>query len=274
MVKYVTSKPQRCKLKFIYSYTTHQNERREGLTISAPNRDAAFSELNKRGIRPYKLYPVPGLWNKVLSIGWRGFAIILLTVILGISVVVALNLHKDIVKLEQDDDVRGIVSGAITSKVRRQLIGDQGFIEKGIRTGWSDVFDQEGERFLASFAIPGVPATVRTTNVAALDEALKRKVEASENDGMEARQIKAMVEGMKDELRRFIASGGTIEQYGRRLVARQEEEIAIYTRTSNEIEQAAKGNIGKTEIAELVDRRNEDLRRMGIKLIQMPEIAE
>ena len=100
MVKYVTSKPQRCKLKFIYSYTTHQNERREGLTISAPNRDAAFSELNKRGIRPYKLYPAPGLWNKVLSIGWRGFAIILLTVILGISVVVALNLHKDIVKLE------------------------------------------------------------------------------------------------------------------------------------------------------------------------------
>ena len=274
MVKYVTNKPQRCKLKFIYSYTTHQNERREGLTISAPNRDAAFSELNKRGIRPYKLYPAPGLWNKVLSIGWRGFAIILLAVILGISVVVALNLHKDIVKLEQDDDVRGIVSGAITSKVRRQLIGDQGFIEKGIRTGWSDVFDHEGERFLASFAIPGVPATVRTTNVAALDEALKRKVEASENDGMEARQIKAMVEGMKDELRRFIASGGTIEQYGRRLVARQDEEIAIYTRTSNEIEQAAKGNIGKTEIAELVDRRNEDLRRMGIKLIQMPEIAE
>ena len=38
-------------MKFIYSYTTHQNERREGLTISAPNRDAAYSELNKRGIR-------------------------------------------------------------------------------------------------------------------------------------------------------------------------------------------------------------------------------
>jgi len=274
MVKYVTSKPQRCKLKFIYSYTTHQNERREGLTISAPNRDAAFSELNKRGIRPYKLYPAPGLWNKVLSIGWRGFAIILLVLVLGVSVAIALNLHKDIVKLEQDDDVREIVSGAITSKVRRQLIGDQGFIEKGIRTGWSDVFDHEGERFLASFAIPGVPATVRTTNVAALEEALKRRVEPSEKDGMEARQIKAMVEGMKDELRRYVASGGTIEQYGRRLVARQEEEIAIYTRTSNEIEQAAKGNIGKTEIAELVDRRNEDLRRMGIKLIQMPEIAE
>lgn len=261
-------------MKFIYSYNTRENEKREGLTISAPNRDAAFSELNKRGIRPYKLYPAPGLWNKVLSIGSMGFVVIALAIVLGLLMAIALTQHKDIVKLEQDEDVRGIVSGAITSKVRRQLIGDQGIIEKGIRTGWSDVFDHEGERFLASFAIPGVPATVRTTNVAALEEALKRRVSASETDGMETRQIKAMVEGMKDELRRFVAAGGTIEQYGRRLVARQDDEIAIYNRTNNEIEQAAKNNLGKAVIAELVDRRNDDLRRMGIKPIQMPEVAE
>lgn len=257
-------------MKFVYSYNTRQNERREGLTISAPNRDAAFSELNRQGIRPYKLQPAPGLWNKVLSLGWRGFAI-LLVIVLVVSVAVALVQHKE---LERDGEVREIVSGAITSKVRRQLIGDQGVIEKGIRTGWEDVFAHEGERFLASFAMPGVPATVRTTNVAALEAALKRKVEVTDTDGIEARQIKAMVEGMKDELRRFVAAGGTIEQYGRRLVARQNDEIAIYMRTSNEIEQAAKSGIGKTEVAELVDRRNEELRRMGIKLIQMPEIAE
>ena len=258
-------------MKFVYSYNTRQNERREGLTISAPNRDAAFSELNRQGIRPYKLQPAPGLWNKVLALGGRGFAIIGLAIVLVVTVAVSLVQHKE---LERDGEVREIVSGAITSKVRRQLIGDQGVIEKGIRTGWEDVFAHEGERFLASFAIPGIPATVRTTNVAALEEALKRKVEAADTDGIEARQIKAMVEGMKDELRRFVAAGGTIEQYGRRLVARQNDEIAIYTRTSNEIEQAAKSGIGKTEVAELVDRRNEELRRMGIKLIQMPEIAE
>ena len=258
-------------MKFIYSYNTHQNERREGLSISAPNRDAAFSELNRQGIRPYRLYPAPGLWNKVLALGWRGFAIIGLAAVLGVSVTISLVQRKE---LERDDDVREIVSGAITSKVRRQLIGDQGVIEKGIRTGWSDAFSHEGERFLASFAIPGVPATVRTTNVAALEEALKRKVEAVETDGMEARQIKAMVEGMKDELRAFLTAGGTVEQYGRRLVARQNEEIAIYTRTSNEIGQAVKSNLGKSEIAELVDRRNEELRRMGVKPIQMPDVAD
>lgn len=275
MVKYPSAQGSPSHdVKFIYSYKTRENERREGLTISARSRDAAFSELNRRGIRPCKLYPAPGLWNKVLSIGGRGFAIIGLVIVLGVSVAISLAQHKDIVKLEQDGDLREIVSGVITSKVRRQLIGDQGVIEKGIRTGWSDVFEHEGERFLSSFAIPGIPATVRTTNVAALEEALKRKIEPTESDGMEARQIKAMVEGMKDELRRFIAAGGTIEQYGRRLVARQDDEIAIYMRTSNEIEQAAKGGLGKSEIAELVDQRNDDLRRMGIKLIQMPELVE
>jgi len=261
-------------VKFIYSYNTKQNERREGLTISAPNRDAAFSELNKRGIRPYKLYPAPGLLNRMSAIGGRGLAIIVLAVALGLFMAIALTQHKDIVELEQDGDVREIVTGAITSKVRRQLIGDQGFIEKGIRTGWSDVFDHEGERFLASFAIPGVPATVRTTKVAALEEALKRRVEAKESDGMEARQIKAMVEGMKDELRRFVAAGGTIEQYGRRLVARQDEEIAIFNRASNEIEQASKGSLDKAELSELVDRRNGELRRMGIRLVAMPEVSD
>lgn len=258
-------------MKFIYSYNTHQNERREGLVIFAHNRDAAFAELKKRGIRRSKLYPAPGLWNKILSIGWRGFAIVALAAVLGISVTIVLRQHKE---LERTDEVREIVSGAITSKVRRQLIGDQGVIEKGMRTGWSDVFEHEGERFLASFAIPGVAATVRTTNVAALEEALGRKVDVAETDGMEARQIKAMVDGMKDELRRFIAAGGTIEQYGRRLVARQDDEIAIFNRTSNEIEQAVKSNLSKEEIADLVDRRNEDLRRMGIKLVQMPEMQE
>ena len=261
-------------VKFIYSYTTHQNERREGLTISAPNRDAAYSELNKRGIRPYKLHPAPGIWNKMSAIGGRGLAIVVLVLIVGVLVTIALNMHKDIVELEQDGDVREIVTGAITSKVRRQLIGDQGIIEKGIRTGWSDVFEHEGERFLASFAIPGIPATVRTTNVASLEEALKREIPAAETDGMEAMQIKAMVDGMKDELRGFVKAGGTIEQYGRRLVARQDAEIAIYNRTSNEIEHAVKSNLGKAEIAELVDRRNEELRRMGIKPIQMPEVHE
>ena len=242
--------------------------------ISAPNRDAAYSELNKRGIRPCKLDPAPGLWNSILALGWRGPLIVALGIALVATAAIALVQHRDIVEIEKTGDVRNFVTEAVTSKVRRQLIGDQGIIDKGIRNGWANVFSEEGERFLASFAIPGVPATVRTTNVAAIEKALKRKVEAKDSDSIETIQIKAMVEGMKDELRRFVAAGGTIEQYGRRLVARQDDEIAIYTRVCNEVEQAAKINAGKSEVSELVDRRNEELRRMGIKSVAMPDMPD
>ena len=55
---------------------------------------------------------------------------------------------------------------------RRQIIGDTAIIEKGIRTGWTDVFELDGERFLASFAIPGVPAGQRSTTVEEIQKAL------------------------------------------------------------------------------------------------------
>ena len=200
-------------MKFIYSYTTHQNERREGLTISAPNRDAAYSELNKRGIRPYKLYPAPGLWNKISAIGGRGLAIIVLALALGLSVAIALTQHKDIVQLEQNDDVREIVTGAITSKVRRQLIGDQGFIEKGIRTGWSDVFEHEGERFLASFAIPG---EVREQILAVLLEGLEAARSAERErrasvlqDVLTANKPGSELERRRKELKQIIKDTGS-----------------------------------------------------------------
>ena len=37
-----------------------------------------------------------------------------------------------------------------------------------------------------------------------------------------------MVEGMKNEARSYIAAGGTIVEYGKRLSERQDAEIAVY----------------------------------------------
>ena len=154
---------------------------------------------------------------------------------------------------------------------RRQVIGDAFVIEKGIRTGWSDVFAHEGERFLASFAIPGVPAAQRTSTEDELRAALERKILPQTSDSLEAQQIKAMVEGMKDELRRFVAAGGTIAEYGRRLVQRQEEDLKYYNLVKNELDAAAAAQMPQPELLDLWERRNEDLRQMGIRLVPMPE---
>ena len=124
---------------------------------------------------------------------------------------------------------------------------------------------------MASFAIPGVPAGQRNTTEAEISAALSRKVEAKPEDGIEARQIKAMVEGMKQELRQFLADDGTIVEYGRELVRRQEEEIAYYNRAKAEIENAQKSKMPEAQLNALWEKRNESLRQMGVKLVPMPE---
>ena len=111
----------------------------------------------------------------------------------------------------------------------------------------------------------------RNTTEAEISAALSRKVEAKPEDGIEARQIKAMVEGMKQELRQFLADNGTIVEYGQELVKRQEEEIAYYSRAKAEIEKARKSKMPTAQLNGLWERRNESLRRMGVKLVPMPE---
>ena len=104
--------------------------------------------------------------------------------------------------------------------------------------------------------------------------ALNRKILPLASDTLEAQQIKAMVEGMKDDLRRFVKAGGTIAEYGRRLVQRQErqeEELKYYNLVKNELDAAAAAQMPQHELLDLWERRNEDLRQMGIRLVPMPE---
>ncbi len=246
-------------MKFVYGYKTRDNERRTGV-VRAPSRDAAYAALRRDGIRPFSVELAPGLLNRLAAFGKRGLAIVALA-----ATVAALALA-----LTRERAETAPLRSQFADRTRRQVIGDAAVIDKGVRTGWADVFPGEGERFLASFAIPGVAAAVKSTSEAALTDALARAVAPEETDSLEARQIKALVEGMKDELRQFLADGGTFVDYGRALVARQEEELGYYHRAKAELEAAAK-ELPDDELEALWEQRNSALRRMGIRLIPMPE---
>jgi hypothetical protein len=150
------------------------------------------------------------------------------------------------------------------------VIGDAAVVDKGIATGWADVFAEEGERFFASFAIPGVKAGQRNTTVEELNEALARSVAPADADGMEARQIKAMVEGMKAEARAYVEAGGSVVEYGRRLTERQDAEIAIYERTKAELEKARE-MLGRDAYLSLWEEKNDQLRNLGIRLVPLED---
>ena len=248
-------------MRYTYAYKTSDGLRHEA-SMDASCREIVFETLRKQGIKAIKVVAADGSKanGEVRGVRKRMVALsVLLTLVATfVGTITYFKLSRPSVA---DPSFQ-------TDTTRRQLIGDSAVIEKGILTGWSTVFPLEGERFFASFAVPGVKAGLGSTTVEELNAALARTVPIEDGDGLEARQIKAMVEGMKREARAYIAAGGTVVGYGRRLTERQDAEIAIYERTKAEIESAKKTMEGERLIT-FWEARNDQLRNLGIKLISL-----
>ena len=228
--------------------------------MEAESREVVFEALRKENIRPIKVVAADGSKanGEIRGVRRRVVGLVAILAALGAVVVTTLYSRAKPPPAPQFE----------AEQTRRQVIGDTAVIDKGIATGWSDVFSEEGDRFLASFAIPGVKAGQRNTTVEELEAALGRRVDAKADDGMEARQIKSMVEGMKSEARAYIAAGGNIVEYGKRLTERQDAEIAIYERTKAEIDRARK-TMAEDDFLSLWEERNDQLRNLGIKLVPL-----
>ena len=248
------------KVKFVYEYRTKDNVRHTG-EISAASRDAVFAALRAQGIRPGCVNEAPGFFNKLLGKYKRWMAIVLLAMIAGVAGLSAVRAEKE---------VRQSVQG-LDDAARRQIIGDSAVIEKGIRTGWIDTFDLDGDRFLASFAIPGYAAAIRNTTEKAFREAIETSCQMSDSDSMEKRQIKAIVEGMKVEIRDLLSKGWTVSEVGTALAKRQDREIQYYQNARTELDRARDAQLDERAIQALWEKRNAELRNMGIRLLAMPD---
>lgn len=253
-------------MKYIYAYKTSDGTRHEG-SMKAASRDEVFAALRKQGIKAIKVVAADGSKanGEIHGVRKRVVAALVAFVALGVGVVAYFSGTRT------GSDLGGSMKTSFqTDQARRQVIGDAAIIEKGIRNGWSDVFELEGERFLASFAIPGVKAGQRNTSEKEFTAALENKCVVADSDSLEARQIKAMVEGMKNEARRYLAAGGSIVEYGKRLTERQDAEIAIYNRVKEEVEKV-KASLPEEDFIQYWERRNDELRNLGIKPIVLSD---
>ena len=246
-------------MKYTYAYKSSDGSRHEA-SMDAESREAVFEALRKKGIRPIKVIAEDGSKANGEIRGVRRRVVGVAAVLAAIVAVIATSLYNRVSAPPLPEFESG--------QTRRQIIGDTAIIDKGIATGWSDVFPEEGDRFFASFAIPGVRAGQRNTTVEEIKAALDRDVEVSDSDGLEARQVKSMVAGMKAEARAYINAGGSIVDYGKRLTERQDAEIAIYERAKAEIDHARK-TMSQDDFIALWESRNDQLRNLGIKLVPL-----
>jgi len=247
-------------VKFTYEYRTSDNVRHEGV-VEASDREAAFQRLKAQGIKPGRLAEAPGFFNKLFGKGKRWIAI-------GFLALLCLVLYVAFFKSETqlEEWVSPLDDGA-----RRQIIGDTAEIELGIKTGWSAVFSDEGDQFLASFAIPGVPAGRRNVPEDVLAASLAKPTVPSSDDTLEARQMKAMVGGMKREINALVAQGWTLAEVGAALAKRQDQEISYYDRAKNELDVLKASGADAQALIAQWQASNEKLRKMGIKPLPLPE---
>ena len=247
-------------MKFSYAYRDSDGIRHEA-TIEADSRDAAFAALRKDGIRPIKVAAADGSKANGAPVGVKKRVV---AIIVGVAVCIGVGITVAVSRVS-------VPSVTPFETDRRFPIGDAAVIEKGILTGWSDVFQEEGERFLASFAVPGVKAGQKSTTAGEIEAALARRIAICDDDGLEARQIKAMVEGMKQEARAYIEAGGNVVEYGKRLTERQDAEIALYERTRSEMERAKETRSG-ADLIEFWEEKNDTLRKLGIRTITLESL--
>ena len=96
---------------------------------------------------------------------------------------------------------------------------------------------------------------------------MDKDVPSLATDSAEAAELKRIVRGMKQELCWYVGDGeGTVETYLNRLFERQEEELRIYERVRQELE-----NVHDVRLRE---ERNASLRAMGLRTIPRPRKSD
>lgn len=235
-------------MKFGYSYKTSEGVRHEAV-FEAKTKEDVFSSLRAQGIRPIKVWPIYSRFHVRKST----LIICLLLVALCVSVYFLLGFSN--VRRSED----------LLYSPRHQIYGDPARIEEIESDGYKSILPLQGDRFLAAYAIPGreIPQEYIRLNAdmkLAIKKALDNNLEISNKDSREAKELKLIINGMKRELREYLADGsGTIDSYVMRLNERQDEEIRIYERVKSELETVTDPKIR--------EERNASLRAMGLRTV-------
>ncbi len=256
-------------MKYTYAYKTSDGVRHED-SLDANSRDEVFEVLRGHGIRPIKVVAADGSKANGEVRGLRKRAVFALVALAAaVAGVVAY--------------FGGERSGAATaanyamSAPRHQIYGDPATVEGLERGDFAAHLPRVGDQMLAVFAQPGKLMCAKGANPRRIDEksygafeayakndlAVENDIAINSADSREITELKQIVNGMREEMREYLANGnGTPRSFWRRLNERTEQEIQIYERTRRELE--------KETSEEVWEQKNDALRRLGLRTIPNP----
>ena len=237
--------------KFHYFYQSKENKNLDGWIV-AKSRDDAYAQLRKQSIKPYKVVGKD-------PIAWKRWAAIAVLAVALAGTYAWLALRSEPVAPDEQF-------------VRHQIYGAESVIRNGISTEWSACGLDEGERYLARYAQPGIKVAYRRKTpetASAVEASLSRHLEVEDSELLEYRQLKQIVESIKDELREYIKSGGNVDGFLDLLQERQDQEVAYYNAANQELENA-KATMPEDELYNLWAAKNAELRAIGLPMLKEP----
>ena len=237
--------------KFHYFYQSKENKNLDGWIV-AKSRDDAYAQLRKQSIKPYKVVGKD-------PIAWKRWAAIAVLAVALAGTYAWLALRSEPVAPDEQF-------------VRHQIYGAESVVRNGMSTEWSACGLDEGERYLARYAQPGIRVAYRRRTpetASAVEASLSRHLEVEDSELLEYRQLKQIVESIKDELRAYIKSGGNVDGFLDRLQERQDQEVAYYNAANQELENA-KATMPEDELYNLWAAKNAELRAIGLPMLKEP----
>ena len=245
--------------------------------MEAESRDAVFAALRAKGIKAIKVVAADGSKANGEVRGVRKRTVV--AAVVGVAVVTAILT----VVIRSTPTPSTYTSGDEVAP-RHQIYGDPAIMEAFERGDFGTALTNRADRMLAWFAQPGKLMCPKGTDPRRCADAFAsfwRGVSDTlcqlgdcdgrdahrPSDSREVRELKQIVNGMRQELRDYLANGnGTPKSYWRRLLERTQEEMRIYERTRRELE---------NEKSEAVwEQKNEALRRLGLRTIAPKENDE
>lgn len=243
-------------MKFVYEYRTSDNVPHKG-TIAAPNKDAAYDTLKAQGIKPGKVWEAPGVFNKVFGKGKRWMAIAILMTALVVSFVTVQMLRTEVQNAAKE------LEDITLFEDRGQIYGAKAVLHEMRENDYLSVFPNDSvARFLAAYAMPGIKVDEQHVqmpkNVSRND--ISRRVAIEDSELEEHKKLKRIVNGMKREFCDYLADGGSVSGYVRRLEIRQQAEERIFERVKRELQKSAD--------AEEWREKNAELRAKGLPMVE------
>lgn len=257
-------------MRYHYFYQSHENKTLDDWIV-AKDRDDAYAQLRKRGVKPFKvLGRNPYAWKR-----WTAIAV-LAAVAAGLSVILLRGRAKTLREAEE---------AAFASEERSQIYGDNAILHELVSDGWRGAMGNEGDAWLARHAIPGVTcscgaAGANPSSSASADARSRERpaldmspVRISPDDADEVAKMKRLVNGMKRELAEYLAAGGTVEDYRTLCDERLRTERDILSNVTQELKtlESRMSAENYDETAAAWAKKNAMLRSFGLPTLVIPD---